>query len=428
MEQPTKPATSTEAPTTKPVLGEGNRKKARRSLERWIKRAFLLLLAAGLTALIAIAMLPKPALVDVAPAEKGPLRVTVDEDGMTRVKDRYVVSAPLTGSLGRIELDPGDGVKQGDVLARIVPLAPALLDERTKQTAEARVAAALAAQRQARAHVERATASQEFVQKEVERQRTLADKGVVPRESVDQAELSRRTSAADLDSARFGAKVADYEVEVARAALGRLGKKAKAGAEEQLLVASPVAGRVLKVLHKNEGVVQAGTPLLELGDPAALEIVVDVLTSDAVHVRPGSEAALLEWGGAPLGARVRIVEPSAFTRLSALGVEEQRVNVVLDPQGPPEPWAKLGDGYRVKAEIVTHHAADALQVPASAVFRRDSGWAVFRLEGDVVRLTPVQIGLRTQRRVEVTEGLLPGARVVLHPSDRIRDGVKVSVR
>lgn len=423
MSETTPSSTPTDAPTTKPVP-----KKARRSLERWIKRAFLVALALGLAALIAVAMLPKPALVDVAVAEKGVLRVTVDEDGMTRVKDRYVVSAPLTGSLGRIEHDPGDSVKQGEILARIVPLAPALLDERTKTSAEARVAATLAAQRQARAHVERATANKEFVAKEIERQRTLADKGVVPRETVDQAELSRRTAAADLDSARFGAKVADYEVEVARAALGRLGKRAKPGAEEQLLVSSPVAGRVLKVLHKNEGVVQAGTPLVEVGDPAALEIVVDVLTSDAVNVRPGSEAALLEWGGAPLSARVRIIEPSAFTRLSALGVEEQRVNVVLDPNGPPEPWLALGDGYRVKAEIVTHHEPDALQVPASAVFRRDSGWAVFRVDGEVARLVTVQIGLRTQRRVEITEGLAPGARVVLHPSDRIHDGVKVKVR
>lgn len=427
MSEPTKSTTPTDAPTTSPAPGN-SRKKGRRSLERWIKRAFLLALALGLGALLVVAMLPKPALVDVAVAERSLIRVTVDEDGMTRVKDRYVVSAPLTGSLGRIEHDPGDSVKQGDVLARIVPLQPALLDERTKTSAQARVAAALAAQRQARSHVERAVANREFVAKEVERQRTLADKGVTPRESVDQAELSERTAKADLESARFGAKVADYEVEVARAALGRLGKKQPPGAEEQLLVSSPVAGRVLKVLHKNEGVVQAGTPLVELGDPAALEIVVDVLTSDAVNVRPGAEAALTEWGGAPLAASVRTIEPSAFTRLSALGVEEQRVNVVLDPKGPTEPWAKLGDGYRVKAQIVTHQKLDALQIPASAVFRRDSGWAVFRVEGGLARLSPVQIGLSTQRRVEITEGLEPGARVVLHPSDRIHDGVKVKVR
>ncbi|MBI3204851.1 MAG: HlyD family efflux transporter periplasmic adaptor subunit [Myxococcales bacterium] len=409
-------------------MDDRDSKKRRRALSRWIKRGIPLAVAALLLALIVKAMLPKPVSVDVAVAETAALRVTVDEDGVTRVKDRFVVSAPLTGSLARLELDPGDTVKQGDVVARIVPLTPALLDDRSKQSAEARVAAALAAQRQASAQVERARANQEFVQKSTERERSLAEKGVTARANVDQAELAQRTANAELESAKFGAKVADYEVEVARATLGRLGKKVKPGSEEQLLVKSPVAGRVLKVLHKSEGVVQPGTPLLEVGDPAALEIVVDVLTSDAVDVKPGTPATLGEWGGAPLPARVRIIEPSAFTRLSALGVEEQRVNVVLEPQGPVEPWARLGDGYRVKAEIVTHEKADALQVPASAVFRRDSGWAVFRVEGDVVKLGSVQIGLRTQRRVEVVAGLAPGARVVVHPSDRVSDGVKVMAR
>lgn len=410
------------------TMDDRDSKKRRRALSRWIKRGIPLAVAALLLALIVKAMLPKPVSVDVAVAETAALRVTVDEDGVTRVKDRFVVSAPLTGSLARLELDPGDTVKQGDVVARIVPLTPALLDDRSKQSAEARVAAALAAQRQASAQVERARANQEFVQKSTERERSLAEKGVTARANVDQAELAQRTANAELESAKFGAKVADYEVEVARATLGRLGKKVKPGSEEQLLVKSPVAGRVLKVLHKSEGVVQPGTPLLEVGDPAALEIVVDVLTSDAVDVKPGTPATLGEWGGAPLPARVRIIEPSAFTRLSALGVEEQRVNVVLEPQGPVEPWARLGDGYRVKAEIVTHEKADALQVPASAVFRRDSGWAVFRVEGDVVKLGSVQIGLRTQRRVEVVAGLAPGARVVVHPSDRVSDGVKVMAR
>lgn len=417
----------TRASAAGPRLGQSRGKRGR-SLERWIKRGFLLALAGGLVALLVVAMLPKPALVDVAAAERAELRVTVDEDGATRVKDRYVVSAPLTGSLARIELDPGDPVKQGDLIARIVPLAPALLDERTKLSAEARVAATLAAQRQSSALVERAKAHQDFVKKDGERQRSLFAEGAVAKDSVDQAELAQRTAAADLDSAKFGAKVADYEVEMARAALGRLGKKAKPGAEEQLLVMAPVAGRVLKVLHKSEGVVQAGTPLVELGDPRALEAVADVLTSDAVRIHPGSSALLVEWGGPPLPARVRIVEPSAFTRLSALGVEEQRVNVVLEPAGPVEAWQHLGDGYRVKAEIVTEENPNALQVPASAVFRHDSGWAVFRIEGEVARLNPIVLGLRTQRRVEVTEGLEAGTRVVLHPSDRIRDGVQIEAR
>jgi HlyD family secretion protein len=416
---------------TTPAPGHAARaftKPRRRSLERWIKRAFGVLVLVGLAALIVVALLPKPVAVDVAPATQGPMRVTVDEDGTTRVKDRYVVSAPLRGSLQRLELRPGDAVKLGGTLARMVPMAPALLDERTRGSAEARVAGALAAQRQARALADRARAHQDFVKKDTERQRTLFDKGVTTREALDQAELSERTASADVDSAKFGTQVADYEVQMARAALGRLSKQAKPGGEEQMLVTSPVDGRVLKVLHQSEGAVQAGTPLVEVGDPKALEIVVDVLTSDAVNVRSGAEASIVEWGGAPLQAWVRTVEPSAFTRISALGVEEQRVNVLLDPSGPAAAWAPLGDGYRVKAQIVTNQKSGALQVPSSAVFRHDAGWAVFRAVDAVARLTPVELGLRTQRDVEVVGGLGAGERVVLHPSDRIRDGVKLQIR
>jgi len=397
-------------------------------LERFIKRAFLVLLAAGILGLIVVAMLPKPVAVDVATVVSEPMRVTVDEDGATRVKDRYIVSAPLSGSLARIELDPGDAVKQGDVLARVVPLTPALLDERTRVTAQARVSATLAAQRQARALLERAKAHKAFVAKDTQRNRSLFQAGSLPRESLDQAELAERTALADSESAKFGVQVADYEVQMAKAALGRLSKRRGSEPEEQMLVPSPVGGRVLKLLQKSEGAVQVGTPLIEVGDPKALEIVVDVLTSDAVNVRPGAKANIVEWGGQPLAARVRTIEPSAFTRLSALGVEEQRVNVVLDLEDPPEKWSSLGDGYRVKAQIVTHEKSGALQVPASAVFRHDSGWAVFKLEGRVARVAPVEIGLRTARNVEIARGIAEGERVVLHPSDRIRDGVKLELR
>jgi HlyD family secretion protein len=217
-------------------------------------------------------------------------------------------------------------------------------------------------------------------------------------------------------------------VQMARAALGRLSKGRGAGREEQMTVPSPISGRVLKVLHKSEGVIAAGTPLVEVGDPGALEIAVDVLTSDAVGIRPAARASIEEWGGPPLSARVRRVEPSAFTRISALGVEEQRVDVVLDLDSPRQAWSALGDGYRVRASIVVRDKASALTVPASAVFRHDSGWAVFRADSGVARLVPVEIGLRTPHRVEITAGLEEGAGVVLHPSDRVKDGVKVARR
>jgi HlyD family secretion protein len=415
------------AETNVPNAAARRPKPRRRSLERFIKRAFLLFLGLGLVGLLVVALLPRPVAVDVARAQLAPMRVTVDEDGATRVKDRYVVSAPLTGSLARIELDPGDTIKQGDVLARLVPVEPALLDDRSRSTAEARVSASLASQRQARALLERAKAHEEFTKKSGERQHALFESGSLTREMLDQAELAERTASTDVESAKFGVQVADYEVKMAQAALGRL-KKGKSDQEDQLLVPSPVGGQVLKVLHKSEGVVQAGTPLVEVGDPKALEIVVDVLTSDAVNVKPGAEASVIEWGGPSLGAHVRTIEPSAFTRLSALGVEEQRVNVVLDLDGKRADWRALGDGYRVKAQIVTHQTKSALQAPSSAVFRHDTGWGVFRVEGDVARLIPVEIGLRTPRSVEISSGVADGERLVLHPSDRIRDGVAVEVR
>lgn len=399
----------------------------RRSLGRWIRRGFAAIFVVGIAALIVVAMLPKPVPVDLARASTGPLVVTVDDDGVARVKDRYVVSAPLSGSMARIELDPGDHVKQGDVLARIVPVTPALLDERSKTSAEARVSAALAAQQQAVSALERARAHYEFTKKDAERQSALFARGAVSSELHDQAVLAERTASADARSARFGVQVADYEVKMARAALGRLSKR-DAGKQDQMTVPSPVSGRVLKVLHQSEGVVSAGTPLVEVGDPRALEIVVDVLTSDAVGIRPGARARIVEWGGAPLQARVRRLEPSAFTEVSALGVEEQRVNVVLDLDSPPAAWAALGDGYRVKAEIVVHDKPKALTVPASAVFRHDAGWAVFRAENGVARLSAVEIGLRTPHRAEVARGLSAGTRVVLHPSDRVHDGVRISPR
>ncbi len=399
-------------------------RNARRVVTRWLKRGLLVAFALGGTVAIVLALLPKPVPVDVATVAKGPMTVTVDEDGQARVKDRYVVSAPLTGRIDRIELDPGDEVKEGAILARIVPMAPPLLDERTKSAAEARVAASSAAKRQTAAQVERAAALQAQAKKEADRARTLAEQGALSQAALEQALLSERSATADAESARFAQRVADYEVLMAQATIGHLGKRK--GESEELAVPAPVTGRVLAVLSKSEGAVQPGTPLVELGDPAALELVVDVLTSDAVLIRPGAVVTIDRWGGPPLDARVALVEPSAFSRLSALGVEERRVNVVVEIVAPREKWASLGDGYRIEAHIVVWQDDEAVQVPASAVFRHGDAWAVYRIDGGIARLQPVQIGQRTPRQVQITEGLAAGQRVVLHPSDRVRDGTKVS--
>lgn len=402
------------------------RKLRRRAIGRWIKRILLAALVLGLGGAIVKGMLPKPVVVDMATVAKEPMQVTIDEDGQARVIDRYVVSAHLTGRVARIELDPGDEVKEGDVVARIVPLDPPLLDDRTRSQSESRVAQAQAARAQTAAQMTRAKASLEFATTEAKRARGLFGKGAIPQQKLEQAEMGERTAKAEYESAKFASRVAAYELEMARAALGHLDKKHGPG--DQLEVPAPVSGRVLQVLQESEGVVQPGTPLLSVGDPSALEIVVDVLTSDAVKIAPGARVAIDRWGGTSVEGRVRRVEPSAFTRLSALGVQEQRVNVIIDLTAPRETWMSLGDGYRVEAHITIWEQADALTVPVSSVFRHDDGWAVYRVDGGVTQLVPVELGERNGRVAQITSGLEAGQTVVIHPSDRIRDGVQVAAR
>jgi HlyD family secretion protein len=393
----------------------------------WLKRLLLIALAALLAAAIIRAWLPKPVEVETAVVEAGPLKVTINEAGQAKLKDRYVVSAPLSGSIARIELEPGDEVERGQEIARILPALSPLLDERSRKSAQARVAAALAAQKQSTAQIERAKASLEFVQVDATRSKLLFEKGTVPRQELEQALLRQRTAQAELDSARFGSRVADHELDMARAALRHLTGTGP-GQGEQLEVPAPVAGRVLRVMQQSEGVVQAGQPLLELGDPAALEIVVDVLTSDAVRTKPGASVTLDRWGGTPIEGRVARVEPSAFTRISALGVEEQRVNVRIDLIEPRAKWAALGDGYRVEAQIVVWESDAVVTVPTSAVFRSAGEWTLYVVDDDRARLTRIELGESTPRQVQVLSGLEPGRRVVIHPSDRVRDGVKVAPR
>jgi HlyD family secretion protein len=401
-------------------------KKTRRSWAKLVRRALAIGVVIAVVLLIVVAWLPKPVPVETATAGEGPLVVTVEEDGRTRVKDRYVVSAPLTGNLARIELRPGDAVEAGKVITYIVPLRAPLLDERSRAQAQARIAASSAAIRQADSQIERATAAAEFAKKEAERQRKLAAQNVTSQQALEQALLDERSRRAELTSAKFGARVARYELEMAKAALGHV--KSDATGDEQFAVPSPIDGRVLRVIQESEGVVQAGAPLLEVGDPRALEIVVDVLTSDAVNVEPGSRVSVREWGGKPLDAVVRLVEPSAFTRLSALGVEEQRVNVVVDLDEPYEKWSRLGDGYRVEAQIEIYRLAKALKVPENALFRRERAWAAFVVQDGAAEQRTLDVGRRNGREAQILGGLAAGERVVVHPSDRVADGVDVVAR
>lgn len=398
----------------------------RRHLSKWIKRGLLAMVALLGLGMIFNGLLPKPVPVDIAQVVRGAMTVTVDEDGHARVKDRYVVGAPISGHLARIELEPGDTVKRGEILARIIPLAPPLLDKRARTTAEARVQAALAAKKRSAAQIAAAEASLAFAKAEAHRYERLGKERVVSQQRLEQARTNRRTAASQVDSARFAKEMAEHELKMARAALGNL----KGGSSwlEQLEVPSPLDGRVLRTHQESEGAVQAGTPLLELGDSGAIEIVVDVLTQDAVEMAPGARVSIDRWGGPELEGRVRRVNPSAFTRMSALGVEEQRVLVIVDLVGDPQDWSGLGDGFRVEAHIAVWHQSDALTVSASSVFRSDRGWAVFKAEDGRARLTPVALGRRTGRRVQILSGLAAEDEVVVHPSDRIADQVAVAAR
>ncbi len=426
----TQSSTDATAKSATESSSELERKRSRdrqRRLARWLRRGTLAIFLLGAVAAIVVAMLPKPVIVSVYHAARSAMVVTVDEDGKTRVKDRFVVSAPLTGHLGRVTWHAGDAIDENSVLARIVPVKSQLLDERSRLETEARLAAAQASYQQSETTVGRSEAAFDLAKKQADRQRALYETDVSTRSTLEEAQFNERARKEDLASARFAKKVAAQQVRMAKAALGRLGSRQES--KEEFVITSPVAGTVLRVLHESEGVIQAGTPIMELGDPSALEIVADVLTRDAVDVKRGDAVVIDRWGGdTALRAHVRRVEPSAFTRMSALGVEEQRVNVIIDLDEPHEKWSMLGDGYRVEVAIEIWRGDDVLQVPASAVFRHEDGWAVFVVVDEQAELAVVKTGHRNNSSVEILEGLEPGAAVITHPNDQIRGGVAVVAR
>jgi HlyD family secretion protein len=396
-------------------------------VRKWIRRGSLVLAVLLVIGLIVVAWIPNPVEVEVATVTRGPLIVTVNEDGRTRVKDRYVVSSPITGNLARPELEAGDTIEEGQVLARLVPLPPPLLDSRTRAEAKARVDAAQAALRQTQAAVNRARYERDFAKQESERALAVVQQGGLARSDADRAVSSYQSAEEQLRSANFGARVAEHQLKLAQTALLQLSGKAEDA--EQLEIAAPVGGQVLKVFQESEGVVQAGTPIVEVGDPAALEIVVDVLSQDATRIPDGAPVTIERWGGkVPLDGHVRVVEPSAFTKLSALGVEEQRVNVVVDLDEERHRWSTLGDGYRVEARISVWEGEDVLRLPASAVFRAEEAWATFVVEEGAAVLRAVEIGETNGLETEVLAGLEEGDVVIAYPSDSVRDGVSVRAR
>ncbi|MFO0876167.1 MAG: HlyD family efflux transporter periplasmic adaptor subunit [Gemmataceae bacterium] len=396
-------------------------------------RQHLLGTVVGLTVLVGViwSFLPTPIDVDLAPVTRGDLLVTIDHEGKTRVKDRYIVSAPLTGRLLRINLRAGDPVRTREtILGVIEPIDPTLLDARTRAQAEATVEAARATHKKALAQVESARAASTQANRELARGRVLRPSRSIADQEFEALVHAVDSRAAELRAAEFAVQIAAFELEQARAALIHTRPRSPGETEPfRFEIPSPITGVVLRVFQESATVTQPGMRLLEIGDPVDLECEIDVLSTDAVKVKPGQRVLLEHWGGPhTLIGRVRLREPSAFTKVSALGVEEQRVNIIVDLIDPPERRPTLGDGYRVEARIVTWEGRDVLRVPAGALFRQGEGWAVFRQEKGRARLRPVTVGPGNGLEAEVVEGLSEGDSVVLHPSDRVRDGVAIVPR
>ncbi len=374
---------------------------------------------------------PGPVPVEGVPAVRAPLRVTVEEEGRTRVKDRFVISAPVAGYLQRIPLEVGDAVAQGQTLAVLEPLRPDVLDPRSRARAEAQVAAAQATLKAAEEQVVSKRAENTFAQAEYRRKQKLLKDELVSQGDLDQAQTLARQAAAAQRSAEFAVEVARFDLEAAQTALqySVTGDGKGEDTMDTVKLRAPVTSRVLAIHHKSEGVVVTGEDLLEIGDPAALEVAVDVLSADAVRIQPGGAVQFQRWGGAqPLDGVVRVVEPTGFTKISALGVEEQRVWVIADLTSPREQWQQLGDGYRVEAHFILWEGQDVLQVPASALFHHGDGWAVFVIRDSKARRVAVQIGHSNGLVTQVLSGIEAGDTVITHPDDRVEDGVRVAMQ
>lgn len=421
-----------------------------------VRRIVLFGFIAAVAAAIVLGLRPAAVEADLAKVTRGEIRETVDQDGKTRLRERYTVSAPLAGRLLRIGLDPGDEVAAGETLvASIEPRDPELLDARALLQAEANVKAAAARLERTTPLLDEAAANLDFAEADLERARLArqGNAGSITLNELESKEMVRRTRAALVRAAEHAHEIAKFELAQAKAALLRSRPTADASAKDDDLtsevegngqtpapypqqdpqwhfnIPAPINGRVLRVFRESSGVVVAGEPLLEIGDPLDLEVEIDVLSRDAVKVKPGAPVLLEEWGGdRPLNGEVRLVEPSGFTKISTLGVEEQRVNVIVDLVDPPQKREALGDGFRVEARIVTAEAKDVLKVPTSALFRVGEDWAVFRVENGVARQRLIGVGLQNGLEAEVREGLAEGDEVVTHPGDNVTDGRAVKAR
>ena len=395
-----------------------------KNVAEWRRRGLIGLIVVAMAVGLYFGFRPRPVLVETGVVSRGPLRVSLEQEGRTRVIDRYVVSAPVAGYARRIALNAGDAVSPGMPLVALEPARAEVLDARRRAEAGARVAAATSAVGAADQRLRAARAGAALAGKALQRAEALRAAGHVSVAAVDEARAASDQAAAELRSAEFGVATAGHELEAARTALGY----AAAGGAP-LFVSSPVAGQVLRIPRKSEGPVAAGQALVELGDPRGLEVEVDVLSADAVRLGPGTRVLFERWGGeGALEGVVRVVEPGGFTKVSALGVEEQRVWVIVAFTSPPAQWQRLGDGYRVEARFVLWEAVEVLQVPAGSLFRDGDGWALFVVEDGRAVKRRVKVGQQSGVAAELRDGAREGERVIAHPDDRLREGVRVETR
>lgn len=404
---------------------EAKRPPARRSLPR---KLLFWSFAAVLMLAIYYALQPRQVEVEVGVVRKGPLTVFVSEEGKTRIRNRYVVAAPVAGSMQRVTLKPGDKVESGKtVITRIEPGLAPLLDARARTQAQARVDAAMAARSRANENIEMARTGLKYAQANWDRVKNNTEQGTISATDRDTFEREAELKAREVRSAEFAMQVADFELAQAKAALLQIEKPGEGGSSVE--VTSPVSGVVLRVQQESATIVTPGTPILEVGDPTDLEIEAEILSRDAVAIQPGAEVTVEQWGGeAPAKARVRRIEPAAFTKVSALGVEEQRVLVLSDFVGQVPGLKSLGDRYRVEVRVAVWHSDDTLLVPAGALFREGSEWKTFLFNDGKARVATVKAGRTDGKLTQVLDGLKAGDEVLMHPPDTVKDGSELVKR
>lgn len=390
---------------------------------------FIIVLSTAIVGAVIYGFMPKPVEVDVETVKRGEFRVILEEEGKTRLKDRFEISAPVAGTLCRLNWDVGDSVQAGQKLCEITPLKSVLLDPRSKADAEDRVAAAEASLRTARANVMAEAANANFAEAEFRRIKQIYEKKLISRSELERAEAEKRHADAKMESSRFAAESARFTLAEAKNALTHFAAESVETQGEKVALHAPVDGQIMAIYQESEGTVSSGQALMDIGNAQALEVVVEVLSADAVRIRPGMPVEFERWGGeTPLAGRVRVIEPAGFTKISALGVEEQRVRVIVDLTSPRDQWERLGDAYRVDTKFILWQGPDVLQIPDSALFRYQDGWAVFvATPADRAELRIVKIGQRSGLRAQIIEGLQEGEAVITHPDEKIEAGVTIAL-